>query len=366
MPSISINTSKKYKIYFECNIFDNVADILNSKSTHSKIIIVFDSKLSEYALKLQQSLSRFYQVDCIPFDVLEKNKNLSNAFNLVEKILSLNIDKKSSLIALGGGVIGDIVGFCASIILRGIDYYQIPTTLLAMVDSSIGGKCGVNTLIGKNLIGSIYSPKAVFIDLSLLHSLPYRELASGYTECVKYALLFSKHYFYFLDNNIDKLLNKDVSYLSTIIKKSCKYKKYIVQKDEYETKNIRILLNLGHSFAHTLEKYNNYSNTLLHGEAVAIGCILAFKFAHFYKIANIDFSNILTNHFTKTNLLVNIKNILPNINAPKLLEFMLQDKKNSYGKINLVLPKTLGKSILVKNIDTDLLLNFLQKELLKC
>ena len=184
------------------------------------------------------------------------------------------VDRNDTLIAFGGGVIGDIVGFTASITLRGINFIQIPTTLLSQVDSAVGGKTGVNTKEGKNLIGTFYQPKLVISDVSLLKSLPKREILSGYAEIIKYGLIMDKRFLNWLLDNESKLMTFNKKYLIEAVFHSCKNKAIIVRKDEKE-KNIRAILNLGHTFGHAIEAINNYQKSLTHGEAVSIGILMA-------------------------------------------------------------------------------------------
>ena len=202
-------------------------------------------------------------------------KEFNHFQNLISKILDKNPERSTSLIALGGGVVGDLAGFAASIILRGINYFQIPTTLLAQVDSSVGGKTGVNSEHGKNLIGTFYQPKGVLIDTNVLATLSKRELLAGYAEVVKYGIIGDKKFFEWLEINGEALIKGDEGLQKYAIMESCRAKAKIVNQDEKETGN-RALLNFGHTYGHALEAEMGYSSRLLHGEAVAIGMLLAF------------------------------------------------------------------------------------------
>jgi 3-dehydroquinate synthase len=364
MKKLKIKTSTPYYIHFDVDLLKDINTIL-AKFKISSIVLISDDKLTKSSNDIINSLQHNYKISSINLKVSEEIKNMDSANFVMNEILKTKIDKNTILIALGGGVIGDLVGFCASILLRGIGYIHIPSTLLAMVDSSIGGKCGVNTIHGKNLIGSVYQPLCVLMDYNLLNGLNNNDYLSGYGEVIKYALAFDIKFFKYLDSNIDKLHGKNKDYLANIIEKSCKFKKSIVEKDEFEKKSIRVLLNLGHSFAHAIETYNNYNQNILHGEAVALGCILAFKFSHFiglYK-GDIPYLEKFINHIKKAHLPISLKNIIINIEVSKLVEYMINDKKNTHQQINLILPIKFGKCGFIKNVDKNKITQFLTKEL---
>ena len=197
----------------------------------------------------------------------------------MNKILSKKVDRNALLICIGGGVIGDLVGLAASLTLRGIDFIQIPTTLLSQVDSSVGGKTAINSIYGKNLIGTFYQPKIVIISLYFLRKLPEREIMSGYAEILKHTFIRNKKKFLFLDKNLKKIFDIDEKIISKIIYESCKIKKSIIEKDPLE-KNLRRMLNYGHTFGHAFEANLNYSKKLNHGEAVLLGMFCANNFAY--------------------------------------------------------------------------------------
>ena len=206
----------------------------------------------------------------------DKSKNISQLEYILEESLSFKIDRSSLIIAFGGGVIGDIAGFAASILLRGIDFIQIPTTLLAQVDSSVGGKTGINSSKSKNLIGSFHQPIAVIADIDMLKTLPKREFLAGLVEVIKYGLIYDVEFFNSLENNYKDILNYDQLKLNEIISKSCEIKSLIIKNDEKENGK-RALLNLGHTFGHAIESFGKYDGTIIHGEAVSIGICLAVQ-----------------------------------------------------------------------------------------
>ena len=197
---------------------------------------------------------------------------MSQLTNILESVLSFDIDRDTLLIAFGGGVVGDIAGFASSILLRGIDFIQIPTTLLSQVDSSVGGKTGVNGSLGKNLIGTFHQPLAVIADTSILKTLPRRELRAGFAEVIKYGLIKDKSFFIWLEDNFEKILNLNDISLNKVIITSCSIKSDIIQDDEKEIGK-RALLNLGHTFGHAIESIGNYDKKIIHGEAVALSLI---------------------------------------------------------------------------------------------
>ena len=280
----------------------------------------------------------------------ETQKNLSNFQKILEFMLKNQFDRESIVIALGGGVIGDLGGFVSSCYQRGIRIIQVPTTLLAQVDSSVGGKTAVNHPLGKNMIGTFHQPLEVICDVSLLHSLPDREYRSGLAEIIKYGIIADPDFFAWIEQNVTKIINREKAALQYAIKRSCENKRDIVSKDEKE-KGKRALLNFGHTFGHAIENLSNY-NTWLHGEAVAIGMCMATKASE--NLGWID------KHTT-----MRIKKLIKKVGLPEKMDFkcdvekfikiMLLDKKNVDGKINLILIKELGKALKVSNTPREII-----------
>ncbi len=280
----------------------------------------------------------------------EEQKSLLNFGKVLEFMLVHQFDRESVLVALGGGVIGDLGGFVASCYQRGIGVLQIPTTLLAQVDSSVGGKTAVNHSLGKNMIGSFHQPLEVICDISLLETLPKREFLSGIAEIIKYGIIRDLNFFCWLEENIDLLLKRDHLALKYAIKRSCENKRDIVSEDEKE-KGKRALLNFGHTFGHAIENLTHY-NTWLHGEAVSIGMCMAAKLSKNLGMINQQ------NHTRIKNLLV--KSGLPirsdsNFNVDEFITVMSLDKKNTNGQINLILLEALGKAVKKPNIPKDVI-----------
>ena len=267
------------------------------------------------------------------------------------------------MISLGGGITGDVSGFAASIFKRGLQFINIPTTLLSQVDSSIGGKTGINTSHGKNLIGSFYQPKLVLSDINFLFTLPKREITCGYGEILKHSLISNNKFYKFLKKNILKILRLKTPFIQKAIYESCKIKKNIVEKDEKES-NLRKTLNFGHTFGHAFEATTGYSKKLNHGEAIILGIQMSLKFSKIQKIIKKnDFTSII-DHLKNSNLPSNIKNYFSSKDINKILTFMNKDKKNKSDKINLILLKKVGSTIINKEYSRKKLKDFFQKELL--
>ncbi len=258
---------------------------------------------------------------------------------------------------------GDISAFSASIIKRGIKFINVPTTLLAQVDSSVGGKTGINNKFGKNLIGTFYQPDLVITDISLLKSLSRREIICGYAEILKHSLIMNKNFFKWLNKNGKKIINlQNENILRYAIYESCKIKAKIVKKDENE-KNLRQILNFGHTFAHAFEATKNFSKIINHGEAVLMGIICASEFANLNKTMKNNDLSIIKNHYNKLGLNMNLKKYFTKKDINKILFFMKTDKKNYNYKINLVLLKKIGNSIKTMAFNENEVKKYLYKKL---
>ena len=307
-PAEQIRVSLKersYDILIGSDLLDAAGTLIAKGIETSKAYIVTDSNVStHYANRLISSLNNAgIENDIIIHEPGEKTKSFKVFEGLLNTIIEKGVERSNTLIALGGGVVGDITGFAASTILRGINYVQIPTTLLAQVDSSVGGKTAINSSSGKNLIGSFYQPKLVLADLRTLETVPERELLAGYAETVKYGLIGDSVFFSWLEKNGENLLKGEQSYLIHAIATSCKMKSEIVAQDEKE-KGERALLNLGHTFAHALESEVGFDNHILHGEAVAIGICLAFNLSTNLGLCPISDTERVQKHFRSIGLSV--------------------------------------------------------------
>ena len=354
--------TEKYPIIIGQNLISNLSKILNKNFIKfKKSLIVIDKNVpNNFQRKIKNNLKKNTYVCYI--NANEKNKNQKTVSKIIEILLNKNFSREDCLVSVGGGITGDIVGFAASQFKRGLKFINIPTTLLAQVDSSIGGKTGVNTIYGKNLIGSFYQPKIVISDINFLASLPKRELICGYGEILKHAIIANKNFYDFLEKNFFKVSNIKSPLREKAIYESCKIKKAVVEKDEKE-KNVRKILNFGHTFAHAYEASLNYSKKLNHGEAVLLGMITALKFSNKQKILNKNQYNSIIKHFLNSNLPVSIKKYFLKKDINTIVSFMTKDKKNNSNKINLILLKRIGSPLINKNFSRNSLKLFLRNEL---
>ncbi len=326
-------------------------DKLPELSFDTKVAIVTNPTVSNLHLNKLLSKIKANDLTIVTIPDGEEYKNLDTIVNILDKLFEKKLDRKSLLIAFGGGVIGDMTGFTASIYQRGINFIQIPTTLLAQVDASVGGKTGVNNRFGKNLLGAFYQPKAVYIDTSFLDTLPKREFSAGMAELIKMAIMFDNDFFNFLEK--DNLNNKNS--LEKAIARSVELKAWVVNQDEKEV-GIRAVLNYGHTFAHVIENETKYKK-FLHGEAVAIGMVMANFLS--LELGLIDKNSIerIKNLLLKHNLPIdyNIEDIDIFYN-----KFFL-DKKSANDKIKFILPKGIGNFETKNNIKEDIVKSVLRK-----
>ncbi len=318
------------------------------------VIIITDTNVAPLHLApligaCQQSARR---CDSLSVAAGEASKSMSVLSALLEDILALGVDRDVVLIALGGGVVGDLAGFAAASLMRGVDFIQVPTSLLAQVDSSVGGKTGVNAQAGKNLIGAFHQPRAVLIDTATLDSLSARELRAGYAEIVKYGLLGDAAFFEWLEGHGSAVLERDPAALTHAIVTSCAAKARIVEADELETGQ-RALLNLGHTFGHAFEAVAGYDGTLLHGEAVAAGMGLAFDLAAEMELCSGQDSVRAKAHLRANGLAASVGE-LPVRETPtdQLIALMQRDKKVRKGEMRFVLPRGIGNSFVCDNVST--------------
>ena len=327
-----------YDILIEAGISETVPKLLKKKAYGNKYAIITDSKVAKlYGQKLKNSLNKAGIVaEIFSFPEGEKSKHLSTVEKLADQMIEKKFDRKDAIIALGGGVPGDIGGFLASIFMRGIPFIQIPTTLLAMVDSSVGGKTGVDLQSGKNLIGTFNQPKLVLIDNNYLKTLATKQIRSGLAEVIKYGIIEDENLFSFIEKNIDKIISLEAVALNTIIQRSVEIKAKIVEKDEKESGK-RMILNYGHSFGHALEKMSNYS--LLHGHAISIGMVIINKMA-------------VEKGMMKEKDAERIRQLLKKADLPTTtmkkpdLKDLASDKKKDGDMIKLIFASKIGKAII--------------------
>ncbi len=293
----------------------------------------------------------------------EKTKSWNNLEVVVEWLIAQRIERDDIIIAFGGGVIGDLVGFAAAILRRGVNFVQMPTSLLAQVDSSVGGKTGINSPLGKNLIGAFHQPKLVLADVDVLDTLRAREFISGYGEVVKYGLLGDAKFFEWLEKNGPAMLAGDQTKRIAAVRRSCEMKAEIVVRDEKE-RGERALLNLGHTFGHALEAATGYSDRLLHGEGVAIGCVLAFELSQKLGLCAQEDPSRLRAHLTAMGMKKDLSDIAGDLpDADGLIALMGQDKKVVNGKIAFILARGIGTAFVEKNVDMKVVKTVLEQAL---
>ena len=339
------NLNSNYPIIIGKNILNQISVQIKTLCPGAeKVALIVDKNVpNKFKIKLKKYLNK-YTVYTFEYSVNEKFKSFINVNKLVEKCLANNFNRNDVLISLGGGILGDYCAFAASIIKRGVNFINIPTTLLAQVDSSIGGKTGVNSTLGKNLIGTFYQPKVVISDVEILKSLPKRELICGYAEILKHSIILKNNFFNWLEINSKQLLiNRNLNFLKKAIIESCKIKLHFVDKDVNE-KNIRMMLNFGHTFAHAIEAQNKYSKKINHGEAVIIGMMMATKLSYIKKLCSLNTLNKLKQIYNSNNLKYDIRKYFKKNEYNKIIEYMRADKKNNDKKINLILLKKIGQT----------------------
>lgn len=327
----------------------------------NKCCVVTDEEVSKYHLfKVMRSLSNAgYEVfSPIVLPQGEKTKSFQHLQTIIEGSLGYGLNKTSTIVALGGGVVGDITGFAASMIMRGINLIQVPTTLLSQVDSSVGGKTAINTEYGKDVVGSVYNPRLVLIDTDVLQTLPKRQMLAGYSEMVKYGLINNEKFFKWLDRNAQTMLDGDSWMLRHAVEVCCKTKAKIIKQDVNGENGISEILNLGHTFGDAIETFSNYDNSCLHGEAVSIGMLLAYEFSQDLGICPEADVELVRRHFEKVGMMTKPPF---KITAKDMFELMMRDKKNVDDEMNLILTKGIGKSFICKDVDKKEVKAFLKK-----
>lgn len=355
--TVKITEDKEYKIYIEKGILNNLGEHLSMAIKNKRVIIISNSLVNSlYGTKLLSVLRKDgFNSDLIKVPDGEKYKTLSTAKYLYDELLKMKADRTTTLIALGGGVIGDLTGFVAATYMRGLPLVHIPTTLLAQVDSSIGGKVAVDHPLAKNIIGSFYQPKAVYTDPEVLQTLSDKDIKNGMIEAIKIAVIKSPVFFKWLEKNIDQLLKKHKDLLCEVVSEAATLKVDIVLRDPWEI-GLRKILNFGHSIGHVLEVEAGYQD-LNHGEAVALGMLIETKIARNRGMCSEEFvekiKRILS--FPPSSLSFprkreSIFKLIKNLDYSQLWETLALDKKNSQGKVIFILPEAMGKVSLIKDI----------------
>jgi len=329
---------RSYSIYIDKGLLLECGNRLKNIKTGRKIVVITNPLINKlYGDALKNSLTGAgFNVNFVEIPDGEEYKTIKTAAGIYDRLIDIKMERESPLIAFGGGVIGDIAGFVAATYLRGVPYIQIPTTLLAQVDSSIGGKTAVNHPRGKNLIGAFYQPKAVFIDIDTLKTLPKEEILCGVAEIIKYGIIKDKGFFEYLEGNIKRLINLDEDILIYSIKRACEIKAYVVAKDERES-GLRTILNFGHTIGHAIESLTDYKR-YRHGEAVAIGMVYAVKLSLESGLcSNKDYERVV-------NLIKNagLPAVIADLDVSNIINSLSLDKKVKEEKIRFILMRKIG------------------------
>ncbi len=352
MQKVRVNLGERsYDIVIDSGILSNIGEALKGFGFSKVAVISNPTVFNLYGDVVINSIknAKFETLHVIIPDG-EEYKNFNETYNILTELLKNRLDRKSCLIALGGGVIGDITGFVASIYMRGIDFIQVPTTLLSQVDSSVGGKTGVNHELGKNMIGTFYQPRLVWIDIDTLRTLPKRQILCGIAEIIKYGVIWDEEFFGFLENNRKSILMLDAECLTNIIRRSCEIKAEVVSKDERES-GLRAILNYGHTIGHAIETETGYSR-FLHGEAVAIGMNMEAGISEIMGLLS-------KKDYFKIKAVIDsygLPSELPDdLNVDKLISHMKLDKKVEAGEMKFILPERIGSVRIQKGIAIEII-----------
>jgi 3-dehydroquinate synthase len=345
--------ARSYDILVGSGLLARAADLIAPHLNRKRVAIVTDEAVAALHLPaLRAALAGAgVAADALVLPPGEATKSWSGLERTVEWLLATGTARDDLVLAFGGGVVGDLAGFAAAILRRGVRHVQLPSTLLAQVDSSVGGKTGINSPLGKNLVGAFHQPVLVIAEIDLLETLPLRELRAGYAEVVKYGLLGDAGFFDRLERDGERLLAGDAALRAEAVRHSCAMKAAIVGRDETESGE-RALLNLGHTFGHALEAATGYGERLLHGEAVAIGCVLAATLSARLGLCAEEVPARIRDHLARVGLPTRIADIEgPLPPAERLLDLMAQDKKVRAGRITYVLLRAIGEAVLVRDVE---------------
>lgn len=347
---------RSYDIYIGSGLLYRISELIPQALEGRRFYIVTDDHVHDYALRVQETLQQdgAARVEMLVLPHGERTKSFYNLEEVASFFLENGLTRDSVVLAVGGGVIGDLTGFAASVAMRGVSYVQVPTTLLSQVDSSVGGKTGINTREGKNLVGSFYQPSAVIADIETLQTLPKRELLAGYAEIVKYGLIQDAPFFEWLEQNGARVCALDEEALSHVIDTSCRAKAAIVEADEKESGR-RALLNLGHTFGHALEAAAHYDGTLLHGEAVSIGMVMAFDLSHRLGLCDFEDLERVEAHLQSVGLPTRASQVEGlETKVDDLLAVMRRDKKVLGGRMVFVVVGGIGGAYLKDDVPEDM------------
>ena len=339
---------RSYDIQIGSGNLPEIGRFLARRGKVSHAVVITDENVQEpHGIAVAESLvEQSIAVDVVAVEPGETSKSIDVAAGLWEGLLELGADRKTVVVAVGGGVVGDLAGFIAATYARGVRFLQVPTSLLAQVDSSVGGKVGINLTAAKNMVGAFLQPMGVLIDTATLDTLEPREYRAGLGEVVKYGVILDATLFEYLEGHVEGLLNRDHDVLNHVIARCCRLKADVVENDERETTGLRAVLNYGHTFAHPIEELSGYGE-FLHGEAVSIGMLCASRLAEL--LGRVD--SAFTERQRKLLKALQLPVDLPPLDVERIMEQMMHDKKVEHGKLRFVLPKTMGSVELVGDID---------------
>ena len=355
--------ARSYDILIADGLIDSAGEWLAPLARAERLIVVSDETVwAAQGERLQRGLAPLQAVPVLAAPG-EGSKSWETLARVIDRLLDLGIERRDHIVAFGGGVIGDLAGFAASIVNRGCGFVQIPTTLLAQVDSSVGGKTGINVAAGKNLVGAFHQPSLVLIDPTCLETLDPRQVRAGYAEIAKYALIEDADFFAWLEQNGPALLAGDSDARRRAIALSVAGKARIVAEDERETSGRRALLNLGHTFGHALEAETGYSDALYHGEAVAAGIVLAFDFSVAQGLCPAADADRVRAHLAAAGLPVSLSEIGIRASGARLVEHMKLDKKKDGGRLSFILARGIGAAFVDKSVELSEVEAFLDRQL---
>tara|TARA_R110000782_G_scaffold78276_4_gene155117 strand:- start:55880 stop:56986 length:1107 start_codon:yes stop_codon:yes gene_type:complete len=356
--------ARSYDILVEDQVLDRAGALLKAHARGGRLVVITDENVAKAQLPRLEAALAGAEIQAAPviLPAGEGTKSWDGLSALMDHLLALEVERSDHIVALGGGVIGDLVGFAASILKRGCSFVQIPTSLLAQVDSSVGGKTAINTAAGKNLVGAFHQPSLVLIDPTSLDTLPPREVRAGYAEVVKYGLIDDAAFFAWCEKEGHRLLAGDPLARATAIEKSVQAKAAIVADDEQERSGRRALLNLGHTFGHALEAETGYSDRLLHGEAVAAGMALAFRFSAAQGLCSAQDAARVTDHLRAVGLPTSLDDAGVSASGETLVAHMMHDKKMEGGTLPFLLARGIGQTYLDRTVKLADIAAFLDAE----
>ena len=354
---------RSYPIHIVPGLLGAAASVLAPYARGGRLVVVTDENVAALHLGRLAAGLPGITLEPIVLPPGEATKNWQHLELLVERLLALGVERGDAVVALGGGVIGDLAGFACSILRRGCRFVQVPTTLLSQVDSSVGGKTAINARAGKNLVGAFHQPAAVLIDPAVLETLPRREMLAGYAEVVKYGLINDAQFFAWCEANGAAVLAGDAAAQIHAIAHSCRAKAAIVAADERETGDIRALLNLGHTFGHAFEAETGFSGRLLHGEAVALGMVQAYRLSARLGLCAAADADRLTAHLSGLGFVTEPATLGLACTAARLTDHMRQDKKMSAGRLAFILARGIGRSFVCREVEMAEVEAFLAEQL---